>query len=115
MESYIPPTRRKKTDVNISTRIVLDAVKGAHDTFYLMTGDSDQVPTIKAVRALAPQRTTVAVFSVNRHSADLKRHAHRCIQLDLNNFTRNQFPTVIALGEDRTLHCPPTWIPPTPL
>lgn len=106
-----PTNEEKETDVNISTRILQDAVNGVHDTFYILTGDSDQVPTIKAVKALAPGRELVSVFSVNRHSAELKQAAHRSIQLNWKHFVRNQFPNPIVLGEGRTLHCPPTWVP----
>ena len=45
----------KETDVNISTRIIRDALVGDHATLYIMTGDSDQVATIKTAKTLAPE------------------------------------------------------------
>ena len=55
-----------------------------------MTGDSDQIPAIKALRALAPKKEVVAVFPVNRHSANLKNHSDRAIQLTWRHFANNQ-------------------------
>jgi uncharacterized LabA/DUF88 family protein len=107
-----PTNEEKETDVNIASGIIRDGLEGAYDVAYLMTGDSDQAPTIKALRALSPGKKVVAVFSVNRHSAHLKNLADRAIQLTWRHFARNQFPNPVVLRSGKELHCPPSWLPP---
>lgn len=106
-----PTHEEKETDVNISSRVIRDAVLGRFDSCYLLTGDSDQVATIKTVRELAPGREIVSVFSVNRHSAELKTQAYRQIQLSWKHFVRNQLPNPLILRPGAELQCPVSWVP----
>jgi uncharacterized LabA/DUF88 family protein len=102
----------KETDVNLASRMIYDAVKGLVDSVYLMTGDSDQIPAIETIQKLAPKVETVAVFSVNRHLAELKQIADRHIQLSWKHFVRNQFPNPLTLKSGREVHCPQKWLAP---
>lgn len=102
----------KETDVNLASRMIHDSVKGLVDSVYLMTGDSDQIPAIKTIKELAPKVETVAVFSVNRHLAELKNIADRHIQLSWKHFVRNQFPNPLMLKSGREVQCPPSWLAP---
>ncbi len=103
----------KETDVNIAAGLIRDGLENVYDVAYLMTGDSDQVPAIRALRALAPSKKLVAVFSVNRHSGNLKHLADRAIQLTWQNFAKSQFPSPLVLRSGRELYCPPSWRAPS--
>lgn len=52
----IPIPKEKKTDVNIAVNLIMDAVQNNCDVQYLMTGDSDLAPAVRAVKALSPKR-----------------------------------------------------------
>ena len=99
----------KETDVNISTRLLRDGLRGAFDTAYLVTGDSDQAPAIKLLRELAPERQLTAVFSVNRHSNELKAAATAHIQLSWKHFTNNRLPLQVTLKSGKVVDCPSEW------
>jgi len=102
----------KETDVNIASRMIHDAAKGETEAVYVLTGDSDQVPAVKTVRLLAPNVETVAVFPIRRPLDDMKRVAHRTIQLGWHHFTNNPFPNPLRLRSGRDLPCPESWLRP---
>jgi len=104
----------KETDVNIASRMILDAATDQADSVYLLTGDSDQIPAIKTVRLVAPRVETVAVFPIRRSLDEMKRVTHRTIQLGWSHFTRNQFANPLRLQSGRELACPESWLPPGP-
>jgi hypothetical protein len=63
--------QEKKTDVNIAVNLICDALEDRYDTAMLITGDSDLVPAIEAVRRLTPQKRIVIAFPPNRRSDEL--------------------------------------------
>jgi uncharacterized LabA/DUF88 family protein len=64
--------QEKKTDVNIATGLILDAIEDRYDTAILMSGDSDLTPAIHAVRKLRPEKRIVIAFPPNRLSVELE-------------------------------------------
>ena len=104
--------QEKQTDVNIASRMISDAVTGKADSIYVLTGDSDQVPAIETVRLLAPKVETVGVFPIRRPLDEMKRAAHRTIQLGWHHFTHNQFPNPLKLKSGKEIACPESWLRP---
>jgi hypothetical protein len=100
----------KETDVNLSSRVVRDAVLGGHAALYLLTGDSDQVATIKTIHELQPGLEAVSVFPPRRRSAELKKVADRQIRLTMDHFLKNQLPNPIVLRSGAELRCPESWL-----
>jgi uncharacterized LabA/DUF88 family protein len=64
--------QEKKTDVNIATALICDALEEKYDTAIIVTGDSDLVPAIEAVKTLRPDKRFVAAFPPNRYSKELE-------------------------------------------
>lgn len=62
----------KMTDVNIALEIVRDAALDAFETAFLVTGDADQVPTIKLIHELYKTKKVIVLFPPNRKSNHLK-------------------------------------------
>lgn len=54
-DRYCKFREEKQTDVAFASRVICDALSGNVDRVVLVTADSDQVPTIGALRALAPR------------------------------------------------------------
>ncbi len=52
----------KETDVRISLQILKDAEDGRFDTAYILSGDSDIVPAIEAVKERHPNKKLLAVL-----------------------------------------------------
>ncbi len=68
--------QEKKTDVNIATALICDALDNKYDTAILVTGDSDIVPALEAVKRLKPEKRLVAAFPPNRYSKELEDATH---------------------------------------
>jgi uncharacterized LabA/DUF88 family protein len=73
--------QEKKTDVNIATNFICDALSDAFDTAILVTGDSDLIPAIEAVKQLKPQNRVVVAFPPNRYSRELEEACHAKIHI----------------------------------
>jgi uncharacterized LabA/DUF88 family protein len=63
--------QEKKTDVNIATALICDALNDSYDTAILVTGDSDLVPAVEATLRLKPEKRIVPAFPPNRYSKEL--------------------------------------------
>jgi uncharacterized LabA/DUF88 family protein len=68
--------QEKKTDVNIAVSLISDALDNKYDTAILVTGDSDIVPALEAVKRLAPSKRLVAAFPPHRYSKELEDATH---------------------------------------
>lgn len=98
----------KRSDVNIAVSAMLDAARSAADCFVMITGDSDQVGTIEALRYEFGK--PVLVF--NPHvavSEHLKRASSYYAHIPPSMPAECQMPDVIQLPNGSTLHRPPAW------
>lgn len=62
----------KKTDVNISVRIIADCVMNATDIVVLISADSDLVPPIEFIQKHYPQKRIKVYFPPSNYSNDFK-------------------------------------------
>ena len=88
----------KRSDVNIAVAMMLDAAKTETDCFVLITGDSDQVGTIEALRY--DYGKTVLVFNPHAGMSDhLKRAASYYKNIPRDLPSRFQLPDSIPVGK----------------
>jgi uncharacterized LabA/DUF88 family protein len=64
--------QEKKTDVNIATAMICDALEDRYDTAIIVTGDSDLTPALGAVKRLRPDKRLIAAFPPNRYSKEME-------------------------------------------
>ena len=62
----------KKTDVNISVRMIADCVLDKTDTIALVSADSDLVPPVEFIQKHYPQKVIKIYFPPSNYSSDLK-------------------------------------------
>lgn len=62
----IPVPKEKKTDVNIATDMMMDAITNKCDVQYLLSGDSDLVPPIKKIKEYKPEREIYLICTPKR-------------------------------------------------
>ena len=62
----------KKTDVNISIRMIADCVLDKTDTIALVSADSDLVPPLEFIQKQYPQKGIKVYFPPSNYSSDLK-------------------------------------------
>lgn len=101
--------QEKKTDVNIATQILHDAIFNNFDTAFLITGDSDQVPTIEMTRSIFRKRIVV-FFPPRRHSADLQGVATAVYRIGEAKFLQSLLPEKVKLPSGKIIECPEKWL-----
>ena len=112
VNGYVPVVKleEKRSDVNFSVAVMLDAFQDKADSFFLFTGDTDQVGTIDAVRNKLGKR--VCVFNPHESfSVNLKTAASYYQNIPRDLPAQCQLPDVIPYGRrgDRFIHRPPAW------
>lgn len=99
----------KMTDVNIAVELLEDAFHNRFDTAFLISGDSDQTPPIRAIRRLFPEKRVVACFPPARFSEELKNAANASIHLGRALLAKSLLPPQVAKSDGFILECPEPW------
>lgn len=99
----------KKTDVNISTEMVADAFLNRFDVAILVSGDSDLVPPIEAIRQHQPHKRVVVAFPPARSSEDLRRVAHAWFWINERKFRVSLLPNPVVKPNGHKLYKPLEW------
>ncbi|MCD7901384.1 MAG: NYN domain-containing protein [Bacteroides sp.] len=90
--TYMHP-EEKRTDVNITVRMIADSVNNLTDILVLVSGDSDLLPPIEYIQNAHPEKRIRVYFPPSSHSADLanniKHHNGKVVHLQ-NNFPKFQ-------------------------
>jgi uncharacterized LabA/DUF88 family protein len=103
-------SKEKMTDVNIATSMMIDAFKDNFDVAFLISGDSDLVPPIAAIRDLFPQKEIWVVLPPNRESNALKKVASGSFVLGKKKLLQSQLPAEVMSKYGVVLKRPSTWI-----
>ena len=108
---YVPVIKleEKRSDVNLAIEALSDAYENAADSFFFVTGDSDQLGTIEMIRKRLGKRVCVfnpqAAFSVK-----LKSVASYYQNIPRDQPAHCQLPDELPIGtHGRMIHRPPTW------
>lgn len=62
----------KKTDVNISVRMMEDCINDKTDTIVLVSADSDLIPPLESITKYFPKKAIRVYFPPTRYSRDIK-------------------------------------------
>jgi uncharacterized LabA/DUF88 family protein len=87
--------QEKKTDVNIATSLICDAISDSYDTAILVTADSDIIPAIDAVKKLKPNKRLLVAFPPNRYSKELEDATHAKIRIWEPMLRKSGLPVII--------------------
>ena len=104
----------KKTDVNISIRMLADCVNDLTDIVVLVSGDSDLLPPIEFIQRNYPEKQVRAFFPPSIFSRDISNNikAHRgkitLLEKNYNKFAVAQMPDAITDGI-KTYTIPDKW------
>ncbi|MCB1219287.1 MAG: NYN domain-containing protein [Planctomycetales bacterium] len=100
----------KQSDVAIGIHMLADAYKGMYQKAILVTGDSDQVPTIKAVRKAFPGRSVVLAYPPERsRNNDLESVLESGATMRFNKWLAQcQLPAAIKVN-GKLIRCPEEW------
>ncbi|NUP91161.1 MAG: NYN domain-containing protein [Candidatus Sumerlaeia bacterium] len=99
----------KRTDVNIAIGLFVGAHLNSYDRAILITGDTDVIPSIEAVKRIFPMKQVGIVIPLGRRSEEIKLHCDFHFRMNENQLSRSQLPNPLVLGPGVQLHRPVTW------
>ena len=113
-DKRFPMREEKRTDVHIAVQMLCDAFEDNCDLLVLISGDSDLVPAIHAVKARFPQKKVV-VYVPSRSPArgaavELRGASDRHRTLPLGLLKAAQFPAVMVDRNGLALNKPTDWL-----
>jgi uncharacterized LabA/DUF88 family protein len=99
----------KQTDVNIAIDLFRLAMEDVYDTAIVISGDSDQIPSIQAIKKSFPAKKVGVIIPIGRSSEELKNVCDFHIRMKEMHLRTCRFDDNIDLGNGEKLTCPPTW------
>lgn len=102
-------SNEKKTDVNIATALIFDALKDKFDVAILISGDSDLVPAINMVHDEFPPKIVTVFFPPNRHNTSVASAATGSMILGKPLLKKCQFDEEVIKSDGFILRKPSTW------
>jgi len=99
----------KQTDVNIAIHLFQLAIQDKFDKAIIISGDSDLIPAIKAVRNTFPSKSIGIVIPIGRRAESLKQNSDFHMKMKEKHLKSSLFNEVIDLGNNKKLICPPYW------
>jgi uncharacterized LabA/DUF88 family protein len=99
----------KQTDVNVAIYLFKLAIQDIYDTAIIISGDSDLIPSLSAVRSMFPNKRIGVIIPIGRASESLKQTAHFHMKMKQHHLQTSLFPPIVNLGKNQTVNCPVTW------
>lgn len=85
----------KQTDTNIAVAMIDRAA--TYDKAILITGDSDQVPAIRLLRSLYPEKVFAVLPPIGRGAKELQGACHESFKMTEEHLAASQLPTIIDI------------------
>jgi uncharacterized LabA/DUF88 family protein len=99
----------KQTDVNIALSLFQLAVTDEYDRAVIVSGDTDLILAIKAVRTTFPHKQIGVMLPIGKSSEDLVKRADFRFNMRERHLQTSRFLDQVRLPDGSTLDCPPTW------
>lgn len=97
------------TDVNLATRLILDAEDNLFDIALLITADADLTGPIRELRRRHPKKRFLVAFPPRRASSALKKSADGFIRVDRRMLRRSQLSDHVPTSDGRFVERPAAW------
>ena len=99
----------KETDVALAVRLMEIFSTNACDAVGLVTGDSDLLPALRAVRRMYPEKRVAIVCPYRRHSHDLLAFADHSFRVGEAHYARFQLPDPVVSPGGACIWKPTGW------
>jgi hypothetical protein len=99
----------KQSDVNIALQMYSDAIEYKTNSMVLVSGDSDQIPTIRRIQNLNRGIELFAIFPPRRFSQDIADAIPRNFKTREPTLRDCQFPDIIKIEGRPDIIKPPEW------
>lgn len=108
-KGYFWSFEEKQTDVNIALYLFILAIQDRYEKAIIISGDTDLLPAVKAVRSIFLGKQIGLVIPVGRASEDFKKQVDFHYKMREHHLVKSQFPDPITLSDSTTLARPATW------
>ena len=100
----------KMTDVQLACQMLCDAQADLFDTAIIVSGDSDLVPPIEAIRRCFPDKRVLVAFPPARISKHLSQVAHAWFTIGRVRLRKSQFPDRVQKPNGNFITKPAHWV-----
>ena len=101
--------REKKTDVNIAINLFQTAISDLWDKALIISGDSDLIPAIEAVKTTFPTKQIGVVIPIGRRAEELKQVTDFHRKVKEKHLQSCQFDDTINIDATNGLQRPVSW------
>ena len=98
----------KQTDVNIAIHLFRAAIQDTYDKAFILSGDSDLIPSIHAVKKIFPNKSLGVIIPVGRRAELLKHTCDFHMKLKEKHLAASTFPDEIRHGQ-QIISRPSSW------
>ncbi len=99
----------KQTDVNIALNLFQLAIQERYDRAIIISGDTDLIPAVKAVRSIFPGKQIGVIVPIGRASEDFRKEADFHYRMREHHLAKSRYPDALRLADGTILDCPPNW------
>lgn len=99
----------KQTDVNIAVKLFQTATMDTWDSALIISGDSDLIPAIEAVKNTFPVKQVGIAIPIGRRAEELKQVTDYHRKVKLRHLESCQFPDEITIDHNAVLKRPENW------
>jgi len=99
----------KQTDVNIAIKLFELAIQDKYDKALIITGDSDLIHSIKAVKSTFPHKSIGVIIPIGRRAELLKQTCDFHMKMKEKHLKASMLPDEILLGNNKKLERPQKW------
>lgn len=105
----VSTTEEKRTDVNIAVMLMDLAFDDKFDTALILSGDSDLIPAINAVKARRPDKEIGVIVPIGRRAKELRQHADSSKKIKRHHLVDSQIDRPYVTADGRVIPCPESW------
>jgi uncharacterized LabA/DUF88 family protein len=99
----------KKTDVNIAISLFQLAIKDEYDKAIIISGDSDLIPSIEAVKSTFPAKQIGVIIPIGRRAELLKNTCDFYMKMKEKHLNASMLPDEIDIGDGKKIIRPEYW------
>jgi uncharacterized LabA/DUF88 family protein len=104
-----PVFEEKQTDVNIAVRLLQLAFQDRYDKAIIISGDTDLLPAVRAVRTIFPGKQIGLVIPIGRASEIFRKQVDFSYKMKESHLKLSLYPENLTLSDGTVLTCPPNW------
>lgn len=99
----------KKTDVNIAINLFQLAIKDEYDKAIIISGDSDLIPSIEAVKSTFPAKKIGVIIPIGRRAELLKNTCDFYMKMKEKHLSASMLPDEMDIGDGKKIIRPDYW------